>query len=338
MRLLCIYLTLAIPHAVFAMIKINGLQILNNASSAPHGAWGYARNYSDSEKLMPYYTIGSADLAADFCSSTQRVPFQIPLWPRLKAYPGSTICPHYTLENLTNNGSGVISWYGTSSPSLGSWTLSDVLMLEEIDAGLKLTESKYADKQVIGECFTSFKIPESISETTLYTVYWLWNTSVNTQNGFLLYTSCIDIEIILEVEDSLSTTAPLGPRTTTSYAANAPSNTGLELVSSDGIIPPSTLPVSRTSNANLPSSSSQEGQTSAVSADTQAGLHNSTLSPTRTSTKVSSVACTASSSSASARMKTTASTQISGSTRLSVYRAWAIIAVLCGYEIELPEK
>ncbi|PYI23216.1 hypothetical protein BO99DRAFT_465846 [Aspergillus violaceofuscus CBS 115571] len=155
----------------------------------------------------------------------------------------------------------------------------------------------------------------------LYPVYWLWNTSIDTQDGFLLYTSCIDIEIIFEVEDSSSTTATLGSQTTSSYAANAPSITGLELVSSDGIIPPSTIPVSRTSNVNPPSSSSQEGETSVDSADTQAGLHNSTLSSARTSTKASSVACTASSSSATARIKTITSTQISGSTRLSVYRA-----------------
>lgn len=94
-----------------------------------------------------------------------------------------------------------------------------------------------------------------------------------------------------------------GSPTTTSYAAITPSTTGLELVSSDEIIPPSTLHVSRTSNANP-----------------QAGLHNSTRFPARTSTKASSVACTASSSSSSARIKTIASTQISGSNRLSVYK------------------
>ena len=84
------------------------------------------------------YSLTDAEPSSSFCSTSQKLPYQQIWWPRLKATPGATICPHYALDTLTRDwvDQGTIRWYGSSYDNHTEYIkLSDIINLPEEGTG-----------------------------------------------------------------------------------------------------------------------------------------------------------------------------------------------------------
>ncbi|PLB48768.1 hypothetical protein P170DRAFT_464398, partial [Aspergillus steynii IBT 23096] len=198
-RLLSSWVIILLVHCVpGSSLKIRGLQLFNDETGIFSGPLGFPRNFSSEWINAESYSFIDTEPMSFFCSTSQRLPYQQTSWPRLKATPGSTICPHYALDTLSTRDRvdrGVISWYGSSYTNLTDLkSLSDVINIPEAGTGQELAMHSYPSL-VHSACPTPFRIPKDLKISSIYTIYWLWNTTKLMETGFQIYTTCIDIEI-----------------------------------------------------------------------------------------------------------------------------------------------
>ncbi|OJJ86334.1 uncharacterized protein ASPGLDRAFT_1214770 [Aspergillus glaucus CBS 516.65] len=178
---------------------------------------GYVRNYSLESATLHRTSLLDVTLPGQFCHGYQQLPVQSKGRPRLRASPGSILNPRCLkhgpiTSRQTNTEKGVISWYGTQEQwTPDSRTFSDVLNFQQgIGGQLLAVDSPYSDGNTIST--SSFTIPPHIEVGSPYTVYWMWNTTEIVDHGWLVYTSCMDIDI---VESASATNKYLIPGTST---------------------------------------------------------------------------------------------------------------------------
>ncbi|KAE8384243.1 hypothetical protein BDV23DRAFT_189403 [Aspergillus alliaceus] len=77
--------------------------------------------------------------------------------------------------------------------------VSAKLSLGDILGNSKKKLAVYSHPSILNDqCPDSFRLPHNVEPASVYTIYWMWNTTQTAEGGlgFLLYTLCFDIDII----------------------------------------------------------------------------------------------------------------------------------------------
>ncbi|KAF7589628.1 hypothetical protein BBP40_004001 [Aspergillus hancockii] len=169
---------------------------------------GYVRNFTNADIVAWTGTWPTdASLTQHFCHCYQQRQVQVEGWPRLKAFPGSIVKPHYQKHGLgpyVNRTYGTISWYGTAErKSPDTRTFAEVLGLQ---GGLEGDLIYFEPDDFHENSLPSFRVPYSLAVGSFYSVYWLWNTTERVGSSWLVSTSCMDIDIVGTVD--IATTVP----------------------------------------------------------------------------------------------------------------------------------
>ncbi|KAE8390143.1 hypothetical protein BDV23DRAFT_183836 [Aspergillus alliaceus] len=141
------------------------------------------------------------DTSATFCRELEETSRQRQYLPRLKAPAGALVCPLYSFDTTDKIQHGLVRWYGSpDSKASDKLSLADVLSY-----GKDIKElAVYPHRSTVNDqCSDSFRIPHDTKPASLYTIYWMWNTTqiVGDGLGFQLYTSCFDIEIAKPIQE-----------------------------------------------------------------------------------------------------------------------------------------
>ncbi|KAE8371038.1 hypothetical protein BDV26DRAFT_299167 [Aspergillus bertholletiae] len=189
--LLALWFVYAFFYPSWAWLQVQRLQVLNLNFGILEWNIGYPRNFSF--EYIPQGFVDSEPYVY-FCSDFQRQTYQVSPGSHLKAAPGSIICPAYTPESHPET--GFVRWYGfpTSLPR-DYRTFLDISSFYEGNGG-QILEAPSNPWDTGNACPDAFQIPLDITTYGVYTVYWMWNTSLSVGDGFLVYTSCIDIELV----------------------------------------------------------------------------------------------------------------------------------------------
>ncbi|PWY75285.1 hypothetical protein BO94DRAFT_549541 [Aspergillus sclerotioniger CBS 115572] len=150
---------------VLSFLQVQYLQTPDSDNSTFGGRPGFNRNFNT--QYTPHSVVDTSTTAY-FCSEYERQLIQVNPWDRLRTVPGPD---DRTLADVLQSG----KLLGASPP------------LSATEKGIP------------------FNIPVQAQVGRLYTIYWMWNTTTEVEGGFLVYTSCFDIEIIETSGDSPTT-------------------------------------------------------------------------------------------------------------------------------------
>ncbi|KAB8227267.1 uncharacterized protein BDW43DRAFT_256058 [Aspergillus alliaceus] len=249
------FLALSFPN--WAWLQVQHLQVLNPSFGILEQNIGYPRNFSLEYMPQSFYGFIDSEPYSYFCSDFQRQTYQVSPWNLLKAAPGSIICPSYIPESHPKT--GFVRWYGFPTLSPQDYrTFSDISSFYKDHRGHILKTPLYP-WDTRNACPNAFQIPWDVTSYGVYTIYWIWNTTLSVGDGFLVYTSCIDIELVPAIPLN-----PSAPSKGTSQAVSEPSSTFQIPCSSSEIRSTSAPSTTATAFLGTTSSSAATGQPSST--------------------------------------------------------------------------